>query len=128
MNEQKKFLIPKIYFALTPAFILLDYVVGVNIRVAVLDSYPMYKGFYYAFCILCGIITFSLPRFSPVIALFESIAIYMMTILSVFTPYLQLVKHTDDILDINFQFENIMTPPYITNLVLAGFIAVSLSR
>lgn len=122
MSEQNKLLIPKIYFALTPAFILLDYFGGMNIRIAVLDSYPTYKGLYYGFCILCGIITFFIPRFSPVIALFESIAIYLMTILGVFVPYFQLIQHAD--LNTDFQLENIMTAPYITNLVLAGFIAV----
>lgn len=124
MNEQKKLLIPKIYFALTPVFILLDYVGGMNIRVAVLDLYPMYKGPYYVFCILCGVFIYLAPRFSPVIALFESLIIYMMTILSVFIPYFKLIQHTDDILNTDFQLENIMTAPNITNLVLAGIIAV----
>ncbi|NLZ04909.1 MAG: hypothetical protein GXY19_07035, partial [Phycisphaerae bacterium] len=38
--------IPRYYYLLTPAFILLDYVVGINIRVAALDAMPGCKNLY----------------------------------------------------------------------------------
>ncbi len=112
-----------VYYAITPAFILLDYFGGLNIRVAVLDLYPTYKGLYYFFCILCGVCVYLVPRFSPIVALFESLTIYIMTILSVFIPYFQAIEHMDDILNADIQFASIVTPPHITNLILAGGIA-----
>ncbi len=54
--------IPRIYYYLTPAFISLDYFGVANIRVAVLDSMPVYKNLYYGFCVACGIVVFFLPR------------------------------------------------------------------
>ncbi|MEJ2647552.1 MAG: hypothetical protein P8016_03970 [Sedimentisphaerales bacterium] len=116
-------LVPKLYYSITPAFILLDYIWGINIRVSVLDNYQLYKGLYYGFCILCGVIIFLIPRSSPFVALIESIIILMMIVLGIFMPYIQSLRESFDIL--NDDFEKIcMTSEHVINFVLAGLIAV----
>ena len=84
------------YFYITPLFILLDYFGGVNVRVSALDSWPLYKNLYYGFCILCGICMYIVPRYSVVVALFESTINFMMIVLGIFVPYVQNILYVDD--------------------------------
>ncbi len=115
--------VPKLYYAITPVFILLDYFWGINIRVAVLDNYPLYKGLYYGFCILCGVIIFIVPRSSSIVTLIESIIVIMLTVLGVLLPYIQALTQAIDILNTDFENISIVHPQYIINLFLAGGIA-----
>ena len=78
--------IPRYYYLLTPAFILLDYVVGINIRVAALDAMPGCKNLYYGFCVLCGVVVFVLPAASAVVAFVESTTLLFLTVPAVFRP------------------------------------------
>jgi len=116
--------IPKLYYYITPLFILLDYLGGINIRAAVLDSMPMYKNLYYGFCIFCAAGIYFRPRFSAVVALFESTIMVLMTVLSVFLPYIQVLMQADDVLSENWDIMNAFSIPRIVNLVLAGTIAI----
>ncbi len=123
MNFSVRHSVPKLYYTITPLFILLDYVWGINVRTVVLDSEPMYKGLYYGFCVLCGVVIYIVPRLSPVVALVESSIIFMMTVLSVFIPYVQTIVQMDNILDADIQYISILAPSYIVNLVLSGGMA-----
>jgi hypothetical protein len=123
MDKKSGHLIPKLYYAITPAFIMLDYFCGINIRVAVLDNMPLYKGLYYGFCIICGVVIFLIPRSSSIVALIESIIIIMLTVLGVLLPYSQILSQANDILNADFEKINVFNPQYIANLVLAGSIA-----
>ena len=78
--------ITSLYYYITPLFVVFDYLGGINIRVAVLDSMPFYKNLYYGFCILCGIGMFALPRYTPLVALFESTINILLIVLAVFIP------------------------------------------
>ena len=113
-------LIPKLYYAITPAFILLDYIWGINVRVAVLDNYPLYKGLYYGFCILCGIIIYLVPRSSSFVALIESAIIIMLTVMGFLISYVQTLSQAFDVMNADFETLNMLNPQYITNLFLAG--------
>ena len=124
MDKNSSNLIPKLYYAITPVFILLDYIGGINFRVAVLDNFAMYKGLYYGFCIICGLLVFLVPRSSSFVAVIESIIIIMMTVFSIFIPYTRIISGGSDVLDLDFQGMNIVQPNYIINLCLAGSIAV----
>jgi hypothetical protein len=116
--------IPRLYYYITPLFILLDYFGGINVRVAVLDSMPLYKNLYYGFCIFCAFGMYIRPRYSAVVALFESSIIFLMTVLGVFLPYVQVVMQGDDILNANWEAADAFTVPRITNLLLSGIIAL----
>jgi len=109
------------YFYITPLFILLDYFWGVNVRVSALDSVPLYKNLYYGFCILCGICMYIIPRYSAVVALFESSINFMMIVLGIFLPYVQNILYVDDILSADFKAmeESINIQP-IVNLLIVG--------
>ena len=123
MRLEPRQTIPKFYYYITPLFILLDYFGGLSVRVAVLDSMPMYKNLYYGFCIFCGISMHFRPQFSAVVALFESTIIVLMTVLSVFLPYIQLIKDADNVLNENWDIAGAFSIPRIVNLMLAGTMA-----
>lgn len=112
------------YFYITPLFILLDYFLGLNVRVSALDSAPGYKNLYYGFCILCGVCMFIIPRYSAVVALFESSINFMMIVLGIFLPYVHNVLnvlYVDDILNADFKaMEEAIKVEPIANLVIVG--------
>ena len=109
------------YFYITPLFILLDYILGLNIRVSALDSAPVYKNLYYGFCVLCGIGTFIIPQYSALVALSESTINFMMIVVGIFLPYVQNILYVDDILNADFKaVEAAITVESIANLVIVG--------
>lgn len=116
--------IPRFYYYATPLFILLDYFGGINVRVAILDSMPLYKNLYYGFCIVCGVGMFALPRLTPVVVLFESSINFIMIILTIYLPYIRFITQTDDILNADFPTVVGFSTPCIVNIVLAGTMAV----
>jgi len=110
------------YFYITPLFILLDYILGVNVRISALDSMPLYKNLYYGFCILCGICMYIIPRYSAVVALLESSINFMMLVLGIFLPYIRTVMALmDDVLGADFKAleESLKVQPMV-NLAIVG--------
>jgi hypothetical protein len=117
-------MVPKLYYYITPLFIVLDHLGGLSVRAAVLDTMPMYKNLYYGFCILCGVGMYFRPQFSAVVALFDSTIIVLMTVLSVFMPYVRCIMQTDDVLNTDWDIAGAYSIPKIVNIVLSGTIAV----
>ena len=125
MSISYKNSIARWYFYITPLFILLDYFGGVNVRVSALDSVPLYKNLYYGFCILCGICMYIIPRYSAVVALFESSINFMMIVLGIFLPYVQNILYVDDILNADFKaMEESINAQSIVNFVIVGSFVV----
>ncbi len=121
MNIDFRNSIARWYFYITPLFILLDYILGLNVRVSALDSAPTYKNLYYGFCILCGIGAFIVPGYSAIVALFESSINIMMIVVGVFLPYVRNVLYADDILNADFKaIEAAIKVEPIVNLVIVG--------
>ena len=113
------------YFYITPLFILLDYIWGVNVRVSALDSMPLYKNLYYGFCILCGVCMYFVPRYSAVVTLFESIINFGMIVFSIFMPYIRNMIYAEDILNADFKaMEESINAQSIANLVIVGSFVV----
>ena len=123
MSGFVRYSIPRWYYLVTPAFILLDYFGGINVRVAVLDSMPVYKSLYYGFCVLCGVAVYFLPEYAAVVALFESPVNLLITILGIFLPYFERLKQFDDILNTNWSPGPDLSTQYVTNLLLAAGIS-----
>ena len=67
---------------------------------------------------------FALPRCTPIVALFESSINILLIVLAVFLPYVQTVMQPDNILNSNWEFETAFSIPRITNLILAGIVAI----
>jgi len=129
MSIGSRHFIARWYYYITPLFILLDYIWGVNVRVNVLDSTPLYKNLYYGFCILCGVGMYIAPRYSAVVALFESTINFTMVVLGIFVPYVQNILYVDDILSADFKaMEASLNIQPIVNLVLAGSVAIFVFR
>jgi hypothetical protein len=123
MSNFVRYSIPRLYYLVTPAFILLDYFGGISVRVAVLDGMPVYKNLYYGFCVLCGAAVYFLPEYSAVVALFESPVNLLLTILGVVLPYFERLKQFDDILNADWSPVPDFSTQYVTNLLLAAGIA-----
>jgi len=124
MDTRGRFSISSLYYYITPAFILLDYVGGINVRVAVLDGMPLYKNLYYGFCILCGAVVYLLPWLSAAVALFESIIIIIMTVLGFFLPYVRFLNSADDILNTDLRAFGEFGAANATNFIIAMAIGV----
>ncbi|MHC4243739.1 MAG: hypothetical protein ACYSU4_15140 [Planctomycetota bacterium] len=110
------------YFYITPLFILLDYIVGINVRVSALETMPTYKNLYYGFCILCGVCMYIIPRYSAVVALLESSINIMMLVLGIFLPYIRTITALmDDVLgaDSKALEESLKVQPMV-NLFIVG--------
>lgn len=124
MSIDTRHSIARLYYYVTPLFVLLDYLAGVNVRVAVLDSMPLHKNLYYGFCVVCAVSMYAAPRYTAVVALFESAINFMMTIVSLFLPYARYVTYTDNVLDADLGIASVFTIPRTVNLILAGAIAI----
>ncbi len=111
------------YFYITPLFILLDYIFGINVRVSALETMPLYKNLYYGFCILCGICMYIIPRYSAVVALFESSINIIMLVLSIYLPFIRtLTALMDDVLDADFTtLEELLKVQPMINLFIVSF-------
>lgn len=123
MGRLVRYSIPRLYYLVTPAFILLDYAGGINVRVAVLDHLPVYKNLYYGFCLLCGVAVYFLPEYAAVVALFESPVNLLIAILGLVLPYFERLQHLDDILSADWSPAPDFSAAYLTNLVLAAGIS-----
>ena len=97
MRESRWYWLPRLYYLITPAFIVLDYWAGVNVRVTVFDGLPLYKNLYYGFCMMCGAVMYLLPVSSPFVALCESSVNILLTILALFLPYVQNLQRLADL-------------------------------
>ena len=124
MRIYKRHFTPRWYYYATPLFILLDYLAGINVRVAALDSMPLYKNAYYGFCIICAFCIYIFPKYSPIVALLESGINFVMMILLLFLPYAILISNTEDVLSQDWSLPQMFTAQRIANLTLAGFVAV----
>jgi hypothetical protein len=113
----------KWYFYITPLFILLDYIFGINVRVSALETMPLYKNLYYGFCILCGICMYIIPRYSAVVALFESTINIMMLVLGIYLPYIRTITTLmDDVLGVDFKaLEELLKVQPMVNLFIVAF-------
>ena len=70
LNSQQ---ILKWYYAGTALFLLLDYLLNVNIRIAFLDPWPVARLSYYAFCFACLAVMVWRPAWSAVVGTAESL-------------------------------------------------------
>jgi hypothetical protein len=61
------------YYAATIIFVLLDFFLGISIRAAFLDPYPMARLAYYVFCYACLAIMLWQPAWALIIGIAESL-------------------------------------------------------
>ncbi len=71
-----------LYYAATAVFLLLDYALNINVRVAFLDSQPLIKLFYYAFCFACFGLMLWRPAWTNIITATESLIAVSLLVLT----------------------------------------------
>ena len=105
------------YYAATVGFLLLDFVAGVNVRVAFLESLPGARVAYYAICFVCLALMIWRPAWTTLIATFESLT----TLVALtFSMSLRVMIPTDAIFEENAPF---VTYQEIVNFIVSGSMA-----
>ena len=105
------------YYAATAVFLLLDYVAGVNVRVAFLETLPGARAAYYAICFACLALMIWRPAWTTLIATFESLVTLVALI---FSMAVRVMIPIDVIFDENASF---VTSQEVVNFVISGSMA-----
>jgi len=107
----------KLYYAATILFVLLDYVLGVNLRAAFLESFPIARLAYYAICLGCLALMLWQPRWAALIGGIESlVALVALT----FSMMLRIMIVTDEMIESGTGFVSFEE---IVNYLIVGSIA-----
>ena len=62
-----------LYYAATLLFLVIDYVFGINVRVAFLDTWPVARLAYYAVCFTCLAVMLWRPQWQALVSAVESL-------------------------------------------------------
>ena len=106
-----------LYYAATAVFLLLDYVAGVNVRLAFLDSEPVGRAAYYAICFICLGLMIWRPAWTTLISAFESL---VTLIALIFSMAMRTMIITDQMIETGSGY---LTYEEIINFIIAGGIA-----
>ena len=106
-----------LYYAATILFVLVDYGLGINLRISFLEPYPLLRFAYYAACFGCFALMLRHPRWAALIAGIESlIALSALTI----SMMLRIMIVSDPMLEHGTDFVSIEE---IINYLIVGSIA-----
>jgi hypothetical protein len=72
----------KLYYAATLIFLLLDYLLGINLRVAFLDAWAGWRAAYYLFCFACLVLIVWRPTLASLVTTTESLITLVALIIS----------------------------------------------
>jgi len=105
------------YYGATVVFLLLDYFMGINVRVAFLEPLPAARAAYYAICFICLGLMIWRPGWTVLIGTFESL---VMLVALIFGMGLRVLVPTDAIFAENASF---VTMQEVVNFIIAGSVA-----
>lgn len=105
------------YYAGTALFLLLDYVLNLNVRLAFLDSQPLLKALYYGVLLGCLVAVLVRPGWTMAVGAVESLVTLVGLI---FSMALRSMVVTDAMIETG---AGVVTPREIVNFLLAGSIA-----
>jgi hypothetical protein len=106
-----------LYYAATILFLLLDFVLGVNVRVAFLEPFPMARLAYYLICFVLFALMLWRPGWALLIGTIESLfAVVALT----FSMALRVMIVTDEMIQTGVGF---VTTEEIFNYLIVGGIA-----
>lgn len=106
-----------LYYGATALFLMLDYLLGFNIRIAFLEAYPLARLAYYGVCFTCLALMLWRPAWTVLISAFESLVTLSALIVGTGMRVLML---TDRMLETG---EGVITVPEIYNFLISGGIA-----
>jgi len=107
----------KLYYAATVIFLLLDYLLGVNLRVAFLEDWDGWRAAYYLFCFACLSLIVWRPTSSALVTTTESLITLAALIISMGVRVLSI---PEAVLDGNGA---VVSSQEIVNFAIAGFAA-----
>jgi hypothetical protein len=105
------------YYAATVLFLLLDYGLSVNVRIAFLDPFPAARMGYYLVCFACFALMLWRPAWTTLVGTLESLVTLVALI---FSMAVRVMIPNDAIFEENVGF---VTVQEIINFLIAGFIA-----
>ena len=104
------------YYGATAVFLLLDFLFGLNVRVAFLEPYAGFRLAYYAFCFLCLALVVWRPGLSVIVGAFES----MLTVCALVISFgIRVILVSDPMLESG---QGVVTVPEIVNFLISGSI------
>ena len=107
----------RIYYAGTVIFLILDYFLGINVRLAALEQYPGVRAWYYLICFAFFALIIWRPGWSSWIAASESLLTLSLLIINM---ALRVIIVTDDMIESG---RGAVTISEIINFMLASGIA-----
>ena len=113
----------KIYYAATIVFVLLDYLLNVNVRVAFLQDWPAWRALYYVFCFVCLALMLWRPAWTRWVATFESLLTLSLLILSMGT---RVILVTDQMIETGRG--GVTTSEIVNFMIVSMAVYVSYSR
>ena len=106
-----------LYYAATALFVVLDFALGFNIRLAFLESLPLARIAYYGVCFSCLALMLWRPAWTVLISAFESLVTLSALIIGM---GMRILIVTDSMLETGTGF---VTMPEIVNFMISGGIA-----
>jgi hypothetical protein len=106
-----------LYYGATIVFLVLDYAMGLNIRIAFLEPYPAARLAYYGVCFTCLALMLWRPAWTVLISAFESIVTLSALIIGM---GMRTLLVTDRMLDTG---AGLITMPEIYNFMISGGVA-----
>ena len=106
-----------LYYAATVVFLVLDFALGVNVRVAFLEPLPMARIGYYGVCFACLALMIWRPAWTVLVGAFESLVTLSALIISM---GMRTLLMTDRVLETG---TGLVTMPEIVNFLIAGSVA-----
>ncbi len=106
-----------LYYAATVIFLMLDFALGFNVRLAFLEPYPEARVAYYGVCFACLGLMLWRPTWTVLISAFESLITLSALIISM---GMRTLLVTDSMLETG---GGLVTMPEIYNFLLSGAVA-----
>jgi len=106
-----------LYYAATVIFLMLDFALGFNVRLAFLEPYPEARVAYYGVCFACLGLMLWRPTWTVLISAFESLITLSALIISM---GMRALLVTDSMLETG---GGLVTMPEIYNFLLSGAVA-----
>ena len=105
------------YYGATAVFLLLDFLGGINIRVAFLDDWPVWRGSYYLACFGCLILIAWRPGLTTLVTTAESLLTLAALIISMGVRVMTLPE------TVHTASAELVTAEELANFAIAGFVA-----
>ncbi len=109
-----------LYYAATIIFVLLDFFLGISIRAAFLDPYPMARLVYYVFCYACLGLMLWRPAWVLIIGIVESLVAVVALTLSM---GVRVMVVTDEMIESGR--DSVTTEEIINFIIVAGIAYLS---